>query len=222
MKKEMKDNVYPFEWLDNLVMVKLNSERSKLEWLTDEELISCENQISFEIWGLLNHVKVKTFGKSEKKISAFINHYLVTLDSILDQCKKNISDCDSSAAVKLNKVISNSIKELKLEVTDRYKRYIHPQRHASLVKKAANFKVLCRLSVDQIGILIKAADDVKLILSRSMSLIFRSLVPFLSTEKIKNISWMSMRKSTYQFERADLDKVVEVLEGLLKRVKGYY
>ena len=45
---------------------------------------------------------------------------------------------------------------------------------------------------------------------------------FSFNRKMKNISWMSMRKITYQFERSDLDNAISVLEKMIKKIKEYY
>jgi hypothetical protein len=83
------------------------------------------------------------------------------------------------------------------------------------------FQVLCTLSVDQLGISLKAADDVKLLLSRSLSLIFKTIVPFLSTDQKKEISWESMRSSSYHPERTDRDVVIALLERMIRVIRAY-
>ncbi len=139
------------------------------------------------------------------------------------QAKRNMADCALANIVALSEKLIMALEELKKDVELRFGKYLTKARYQEPASKEPNgVKVICQLSVDQLGILIKAADDIKLILSRSLSLIFRSLVTFLSTDRTKNISWMSMRKSTYQFEQADLDHIVEVLERMIKKVKGYY
>lgn len=224
MKKHVAKGGYPFEWLDNLISVKLNPERTNLNEIPENEMNLAENQLSFEIWKLLNHLKVRTFGRSAKKIRAFVTNFHETLIELVKQSKRNMADCDCSKAVAFSEKVIIGLEELQGEVETRFSKYLPDAKlsDAGNDREPTRFKVLCRLSVDQLGILIKAADDIKLILARSMSLIFRSLVPFLSTERIKNISWMSMRKSTYQFEQADLDNAILVLEKMIKKIKEYY
>jgi hypothetical protein len=82
-------------------------------------------------------------------------------------------------------------------------------------------KLLCKLSADQIGVILKAADDTKLLLASSLSVVFRSIVPFLSTDKIKNLSWDSMRKRTYHIEQIDKDVAIATLEKLILQIREY-
>lgn len=223
MKKDTGVGDYPFEWLDQMISVKLNSERISLETISEAELSKAEEQLSFKTWELLNYLKVKTFGRSEKKVRAFVMQYHETILSLIAQAKRNLINQNQAQVVVLSEKMITALQELQRDVEERYEKYLHkPRPEHAAENETMGFKVLCQLSVDQLGILLKAADDIKLILSRSLSLIFRSLVPFLSTQRIKNISWMSMRKSTYQFEKSDLDFVVDVLERLIKKVKGYY
>ena len=82
-------------------------------------------------------------------------------------------------------------------------------------------KLLCKLSADQIGVILKAADDTKIVLASSLSVVFRSIVPFLSTDKSKNLSWDSMRKRTYHIEQIDKDVAIATLEKLILQIREY-
>ncbi|WP_311948664.1 hypothetical protein [Mucilaginibacter terrae] len=223
MKKETRPGNYPFEWLDQMISVKLNPERTTLTEIPQSEVSAVEDRMGQETLGLLNYLKTRTFGRPEKKVRDFVVQYHETILTLMAQAKRNIADCALVSVVELSEKFIIALGELQKDVELRFGKYLSKARYQDVATKEANgFKVICQLSVDQLGILIKAADDIKLILSRSLSLIFRSLVPFLSTDRTKNISWMSMRKSTYQFEQADLDHIVEVLERMIKKIKGYY
>jgi hypothetical protein len=100
-----------------------------------------------------------------------------------------------------------------------FNKLYHPQTDQL---ETSSFKVLCKLSVDQIGIILKACDENRVITAKSLSAVFRTIVPYLSTEKKKNLSWAAMRKSSYQFERSDVEAVIETMEKLIDRVRGYY
>jgi hypothetical protein len=83
----------------------------------------------------------------------------------------------------------------------------------------AKFKVLCNLSSDQVGILLKGLDDLRIISAKSLSAVFKSIVPFLSTERKKELSWQSMRSKSLSGEDRDKDTVVEVLEKLSEHIR---
>lgn len=72
-------------------------------------------------------------------------------------------------------------------------------------------KILCFLSIDQIALLIRALDSLRIIQARSMNSVFQRIAPHLSTPRKKDISWESMRTKAYQFEESDKQRVLEVL-----------
>lgn len=224
MKKDVAGSNYPFEWLDELVMVKLNPDRNPMNSIPDAELEKIENQLSFEIWTVFNHLKARTFGLKEKKLRAFLQHFHDNLIVLISRAKLNLAALSQERIIALSESIVISLEELLREIERRYGKYLPKEAPAAVAGKETRrpFKVLCRLSVDQLGILFKAADDSKLILCRSISFIFRSVVPFLSTDKATNISWMSMRKSSYQFQTSDLDRAVAVLQMLIDKIREYY
>ena len=77
------------------------------------------------------------------------------------------------------------------------------------------------LSVDQIAIILKAADDIKLVVTRSFSQVLKSIVPFLSTERFKDFSWKSARSSSYKMEDGDKTVAIETLEALISKIRQY-
>jgi hypothetical protein len=83
------------------------------------------------------------------------------------------------------------------------------------------FKIICALSIDQMGIILKAADDVKLIVSRSLSMVFKSIVPYLSTTNKKELSWDSMRSNSYHPEERDKEAAIAALEKLIRKIRDY-
>lgn len=88
-------------------------------------------------------------------------------------------------------------------------------------KRRNNYKILCSLSEDQIGIVLKAADDLRIIISRSLSNIFNQIVPYLSTPYREDLSANSMRSHTYSIEEKDKQIVIETLELMIEKIKEY-
>jgi hypothetical protein len=84
-----------------------------------------------------------------------------------------------------------------------------------------SFKILCRLTVDQVAIVLKAADEVRLLTARSFSLVLRTIVPFLSTERLQDFSWKSARSSTYKMEGSDKEIAIRALEALIEKIRQY-
>ncbi|MGM1430186.1 hypothetical protein ACS126_13075 [Sphingobacterium lactis] len=83
------------------------------------------------------------------------------------------------------------------------------------------YKLVCTLSEDQIGIILKAADDLKIVISRSLSNIFNQIVPYLSTPYKEDLSPDSMRSHTYSIEERDKQIVIETLQKMIEKIKEY-
>jgi hypothetical protein len=87
--------------------------------------------------------------------------------------------------------------------------------------KPGAFKVLTGLSADQIGLFLRAAKDGEVLLAKSVSSVFNSIVPFLSTQKEEDLSANSVRVKSYQGEQRDKDILVEALQKIIVNVKEY-
>lgn len=82
-------------------------------------------------------------------------------------------------------------------------------------------KLLCDLSVDQMALLLRSAEDLKIIKSRSINSLFKTIVPYLSTPNQKDISPDSMRSKSYVAETRDKEIAIQALEKMIKRIKEY-
>jgi len=82
-------------------------------------------------------------------------------------------------------------------------------------------KLLCILSVDQMALLLRSADDLKIIMARSLNAVFKAIVPHLSTPYQENISFDSMRSKSYTAETRDKEIVIQTLEQMIKKIKEY-
>ncbi|SDF15147.1 hypothetical protein SAMN05216464_113130 [Mucilaginibacter pineti] len=87
--------------------------------------------------------------------------------------------------------------------------------------KGSLAKVLCHLSTDQLSLIIRAADDSHVISGKSLNMIFKTIVPFLSTEKKENISWESMRVKSYTGEDRDKEIAISALEKMIQHIREY-
>lgn len=83
------------------------------------------------------------------------------------------------------------------------------------------FKVMVLLSVDQIGLFLRALDSLRILKARSMNAVFERIVPFLSTPRKAEISWDSMRSKSYGFEEKDKQTVIKILESVITWIKEY-
>jgi hypothetical protein len=225
MRNDLKQN-YPYEWLDEVLEITLNPEKTKVTDLLSQQLESIESKFDRELQDVLKDLKTNTFYLfSSKKIKAVVTQYYESLMLLEQQAMQNLAaypDDHPLAATGENIILY--IRDMGMAFKKRYGKYIVATTNASnTTSPQPGFisKLLCKLSADQIGIILKAADDTKVVIASSLSLVFRSLVPYLSTDKIKNISWDSMRKSTYRMEQTDKDAAIATLEKLIIQIRSY-
>ncbi|WP_309842014.1 hypothetical protein [Flavobacterium sp. 2755] len=82
-------------------------------------------------------------------------------------------------------------------------------------------KVECDLSADQIGIILRAADEARIVKSRSMSLVFQKIVPHLSTAFKRDLSYQSVRSKSYNAEESDKNTAILTLEKMIRKIRTY-
>ena len=86
---------------------------------------------------------------------------------------------------------------------------------------AADSRLQCILSGDQIGLILRATDEARIIKSKSMNYLFKSVVPYLSTPARRNLSYQSVRSKSYNAEQRDKDIAIESLEKIIRKIKTY-
>lgn len=82
-------------------------------------------------------------------------------------------------------------------------------------------KVLCVLSTDQTALILRAADELKILIAKSMNEVFKKIVPHLSTPYKENLSYDSMRSKSYVAETRDKEIAIQTLEKIIKKIKEY-
>ena len=80
-------------------------------------------------------------------------------------------------------------------------------------------KILCNLTVDQLALLFKAADQTKIIVARSLSAIFETIDPYLSTPHREEISDSSLRTKTYSVEERDKQLLLDCIDKLARQIR---
>lgn len=93
---------------------------------------------------------------------------------------------------------------------------VHPRKSKSIEEK-----VECDLSADQLGLILRAADESRLIKARSMNLVFQSIIPHLSTAFKKELSYQSVRSKSYNAEEKDKETAIAGLEKMIKKIRSY-
>ncbi len=110
--------------------------------------------------------------------------------------------------------------------------YLEKQIHYSIIplkesapkeveKSKEKQKILSILSVDQMALVLRAADDMKIIMARSLNSVFKNIVPHLSTPYQEDISYDSMRSKSYSAEQRDKEIVIQTLQQMISKIKEY-
>lgn len=94
-----------------------------------------------------------------------------------------------------------------------------PQRDVAIID--SNLKMECDLSCDQIALILRAADESRVVKARSMSQVFKSIVPYLSTPFKKELSYQSVRSKSYNAEDRDKAVAIKTLEKMIIKINSY-
>ncbi|WP_194285651.1 hypothetical protein [Sphingobacterium zhuxiongii] len=82
-------------------------------------------------------------------------------------------------------------------------------------------RLRCNLSCDQLALIFRAIDEVKLVDARSLNQVYKIIVPFLSTPFRNELSPSSMRVKSYDPEARDKQLVIERLEAMIAKIQNY-
>jgi len=110
---------------------------------------------------------------------------------------------------------------LYLEKTMQFSENIDGLKKISKTSTLEQDRVKVNLSIDQIALILRACDETRLLESRSMSMVFKTIVPHLSTPQKKELSYDSVRSKSYNPEDRDKDVAVLALEKIIKKIKSY-
>lgn len=227
MRTQSENKVgYPFAWLDNVTELTLNPVKGSVEQLQADELNRLQDEFGTEVRRVLDSLKAQTFWIfSSKKRKAVLQQYDQAIRLLRQQATINQENYPEDSLLKTSgNAIIAYLDELSHDIEKRYSAYL-PQPVIAQENQAVPpldiFKIICELSIDQMGIILKAADDVKLIVSRSLSLVFKSIVPYLSTANKKELSWDSMRSNSYHPEERDKEAAIAALEKLIRKIRDY-
>ena len=212
---------------------QLIKELELLGLLDDEELHSCPlNEIliymNFNSRSFINYFKecvTDKINSGESPTDKMENLLL---------CYKEFNQIHSKDGVVLNP----NHQDLKIILSDWFKHemiYLEKKLHISVVPvrsldkrsnqtmviDAISDKVLCKLSTDQTALILRASDELKIIVAKSMNHVFKTIVPFLSTPNKVNLSYDSMRSKSYVAEERDKKIVIETLGRIIKQIEEY-
>ncbi|WP_343617354.1 hypothetical protein [Flavobacterium sp.] len=98
---------------------------------------------------------------------------------------------------------------------------INEQIPTSETSNKSNDKVECILSTDQMALILRASDESRVLKARSMNLVFKTIVPFLSTPFKKDLSYQAVRSKSYNAEDRDKEIAIQTLKKIIEKIKTY-
>lgn len=136
---------------------------------------------------------------------------------------KELGQIDSNYTITFNPAVQHlkMVLEQWLQYEMLYMEKKMERSDALASKGAVENKLECDLSADQIGIILRAADEARVVKSRSMSLVFQRIVPHLSTAFKRDLSYQSVRSKSYNAEETDKNTAIMTLEKMIKKIRSY-
>ncbi|HYD91731.1 MAG TPA: hypothetical protein VEA37_09630 [Flavobacterium sp.] len=228
---------YSLEWLDSLVSVTLNPNKPYRSRLSAADIASLAGQLPEEALQVRSELIDKVFAlNKDSQVQHLVKKYheaLLSLQGLLADYR-NDATFNAQQLNGLDTEIAACLDDLLTFIKRRFGYYIgaeiknadaaHPvdirpgQKERQPDHKQ---KILCTLSGDQIALILRGADEAQLLKARSMNAVFKSIVPFLSTEHRENLSPDSIRSKAYNPEEADRDAAVKALETIIRKIKTY-
>ncbi|WP_432221800.1 hypothetical protein ACRASX_14885 [Flavobacterium sp. TMP13] len=190
--------------LDELLLVLNFNSLTYFHWLAQrlKDDLKLMDGLTEQLCLLLSHFKEFSQINSNKKVS-------------FDPFQKNISDS-------LLGWFENEIKYLqhRINLSSDIK-LAGGTRETVNNEKLVQNKIECNLSADQIALILRAGDESRIIKARSMSQVFKTIVPYLSTSQKVDLSYDSMRSKSYNAEERDKEIAIQTLERIIKHIRDY-
>lgn len=188
-----------------------------------DELLIDHNFNSVQYISLLTERMTEQIYKTEKQ-SAKLNQLLLFFKDF-KQLHSNVKITFDASHQNIKDVLENwFVSEIsflqnkdEIEAQD----LLSSKKNGNTSNLADENKIQCTLSSDQMGLILRATDETRILKARSMSLIFKTIVPYLSTPFKRNLSYQSVRSKSYNPEEKDKEFVIKTLERIIKHIKEY-
>lgn len=161
--------------------------------------------------------------KKESTTRLHVKNYTTILSLLLKVCEEyELQEIYNlpflhSFLLKIKEIILDLIHFL----NQRFPSFI-PEHIESLPGKPdGDLKVRTNLSVDQLALILRAAYDQGVIITKSLNNLFRTLSPFFTSSERQQLSYRSMRSKSYSAEIKDKESTVAVLGQMVEAIKNY-
>lgn len=122
----------------------------------------------------------------------------------------------------LNNWFNSELSYLKyFKSINQYEKKAYSEKDYAAHQPKENPKVICTLSSDQIGIILRAAADQKVIVAKSISEVFKIAIPYISTSAKETLSHDGVRSKAYAAEERDKRFAIAALEQVISRIREY-
>ncbi|MCW3117923.1 MAG: hypothetical protein JWM28_2005 [Chitinophagaceae bacterium] len=222
---------YPLEWFDEVFFEILHPSKLDPVVLNSENAGTFMNRFDREVRSLRLRIKTHVIQlSSPKKVKTVVLQYHTAIRLLKQQANVNYQNYSqkNKALKKIGQALMSMMDELTVFLELHYAPFLSlPPLNPPIAKSAPidakfpQFNIVCSLSADQIGLILKAADDLKIIISRSLSLVFKTIIPFLSTKNAKRLSWASVRSHTYVIEESDKEVLINLFGALIEKIRSY-
>jgi hypothetical protein len=223
---------YLLEWMDLTVTSTLNPNKTDLTMITllqsraiikkaTEQTFLIQSQFTVQVFSLTN----------EKQIKILVGNYYSSLLFLLDRITEinNSNELHRDNLKEVTATLISCLDELITFIESRFANYlggsnfeiIKRKYNSPAVMNNPSNKILCKLSTDQTALILRASDELKILISKSMNHLFKTIVPFLSTPNKVNLSYNAMRGKAYVAEERDKEIAIETLERMIKQIKEY-
>ncbi|WP_409415800.1 hypothetical protein [Flavobacterium sp. PS2] len=223
---------YLLEWMDLTVTSTLNPNKTDLAMITPIQSRAIIKKATQQTFLIQSQFTVQVFSlTNEKQIKILVGNYYSALLFLLDKIKEinGSNDLDRDNLKEVTATLISCLDELISFVESRFANYLGTAPFPVMERKTDRLtamnnpssKVLCKLSTDQTALILRASDELKILISKSMNHLFKTIVPFLSTPNKVNLSYDAMRSKAYVAEERDKEIAIETLERMIEQIKEY-
>ncbi|MFV8334659.1 hypothetical protein ACNQF7_01090 [Flavobacterium sp. RSP29] len=222
---------YLLEWLDLTVTSTLNPNKTDLTMITPIQSRAIIEKATEQTFFIQSQFTVQVFSLTkEKQIKILVGNYYSSLLFLLNKITEinSSNDLHRDNLKEVTATLISCLNELITFVESRFSNYlsapfqiIEKKINEPYVTDSPSGKILCKLSTDQTALILRASNELKILISKSMNHLFKTIVPFLSTPNKVNLSYDAMRSKAYVAEERDKEIVIETLERMIKQIKEY-
>lgn len=222
---------YLLEWLDLTVTSTLNPNKTDLTMITPIQSRAIIEKATEQTFFIQSQFTVQVFSLTkEKQIKILVGNYYSSLLFLLNKITEinSSNDLQRDNLKEVTATLISCLNELITFLESRFSNYlsapfqiIEKKINEPYVTYSPSGKILCKLSTDQTALILRASNELKILISKSMNHLFKTIVPFLSTPNKINLSYDAMRSKAYVAEERDKEIVIETLERMIKQIKEY-